>query len=443
MRITMIGTGYVGLVTGACLADLGHEVTCLDIDTDKIERLREGEVPIFEPGLPDMVERTMSLDRLAFSSDFATAIPGRDVVFIAVGTPALPDGIADLSQVDAAIANVATVADPGTTIVIKSTVPVGTTERAKEILAAARPDSGLVMASNPEFLRQGSAVEDFLNPDRIVIGTDSEEAEATLRTLYQAQLSQGVPGLFTSIESAELVKYASNAFLATKLSFINEIADLCEMTGANVADVATGMGLDTRISDRFLAAGPGFGGSCLPKDTQALLHTSRQFGTQSRIVAAAFDVNRTRPHQMLRKIEFAIGLPFHRTRIAVLGLTFKANTDDLRESPALELVQELVGRGAEVRAYDPQGMDRARPLLPAVKLASDPYEAMEGADGVIIATEWGEFATLDLPRVASTLTQPVLIDLRNLYDPDLMVAAGLHYVSVGRPPASPESGDAI
>jgi UDPglucose 6-dehydrogenase len=438
VRITVIGTGYVGLVSGACLADLGHDVTCLDIDVEKIMKLRGGGMPIFEPGLPDMVERTRESGRLEFSSDYAEAIPGSEAVFVAVGTPALPDGTADLSQIDLAIANVAAVADPGTTVVIKSTVPVGTTRRAEGLLLEARPQADLHIASNPEFLRQGSAVEDFMNPDRIVVGTDSEEAEAILRAVYQPQLSQGVPDVFTNVESAELVKYAANAFLATKLSFINEIADLCEMTGATVEDVTRGMSLDDRISDRYLATGPGFGGSCLPKDTQALLHTSRMYGMQSRIVSAAFEVNRKRADRMRAKIETAVEVPLDEARIAVLGLTFKANTDDLRESPSLEIVKRLLDAGADISAYDPQGMDRARSLLPAtVDLATSPVEAMQGADAVVIATEWGEFATLDLEEVAATLNGSVLIDLRNLYDPEQVVAAGLHYVSLGRPVVGP------
>jgi UDPglucose 6-dehydrogenase len=438
VRITVIGTGYVGLVSGACLADLGHDVTCLDIDIEKIMKLRGGGMPIFEPGLPDMVERTRESGRLEFSSDYAEAIPGSEAVFVAVGTPALADGTADLSQIDLAIANVAAVADPGTTVVIKSTVPVGTTRRAEGLLLEARPQADLHIASNPEFLRQGSAVEDFMNPDRIVVGTDSEEAEAILRAVYQPQLSQGVPDVFTNVESAELVKYAANAFLATKLSFINEIADLCEMTGATVEDVTRGMSLDDRISDRYLATGPGFGGSCLPKDTQALLHTSRMYGMQSRIVSAAFEVNRKRADRMRAKIETAVEVPLDQARIAVLGLTFKANTDDLRESPSLEIVKRLLDAGADISAYDPQGMDRARSLLPAtVDLATNPVEAMQGADAVVIATEWGEFATLDLEEVAATLNGSVLIDLRNLYDPEQVVAAGLHYVSLGRPVVGP------
>jgi UDPglucose 6-dehydrogenase len=438
VRITVIGTGYVGLVSGACLADLGHDVTCLDIDVEKIMKLRGGGMPIFEPGLPDMVERTRESGRLEFSSDYAEAIPGSEAVFVAVGTPALADGTADLSQIDLAIANVAAVADPGTTVVIKSTVPVGTTRRAEGLLLEARPQADLHIASNPEFLRQGSAVEDFMNPDRIVVGTDSEEAEAILRAVYQPQLSQGVPDVFTNVESAELVKYAANAFLATKLSFINEIADLCEMTGATVEDVTRGMSLDDRISDRYLATGPGFGGSCLPKDTQALLHTSRMYGMQSRIVSAAFEVNRKRADRMRAKIETAVEVPLDEARIAVLGLTFKANTDDLRESPSLEIVKRLLDAGADISAYDPQGMDRARSLLPAtVDLATSPVEAMQGADAVVIATEWGEFATLDLEEVAATLNGSVLIDLRNLYDPEQVVAAGLHYVSLGRPVVGP------
>ncbi len=438
MKLSMIGTGYVGLATGACLAELGHHVTCLDVDPDKIQRLRAGEIPIFEPGLEELVMRNTGAQRLTFTTDYAEAIPGADAVFLAVGTPSSVTGKADLTQVMAATDALAKLLEEGTTVVVKSTVPVGTTGEVAARIADARPDLQFDIAANPEFLRQGAAVDDFMHPDRIVAGTGTANAEHTLRRIYQPLLTAGAPSIFTNVETAELIKYASNAFLATKLSFINEIADLCELAGARVEDVAEGMGLDVRIGPRFLNAGPGYGGSCLPKDTQALLHTSQVFGAPSRIVAAAVDVNSARRRRMADKIAAAAGGSLADTSVAVLGLAFKANTDDLRESPAVEIVRSLLGLGAKVRAYDPEGMENARRLLAGIDYASDPYDAMQGADVLVILTEWPEFATLDPERIRSLLSRPVVVDTRNLYDPNDMTAAGIEYHSVGRPVARPD-----
>ena len=438
MNITMIGTGYVGLTTGACLAELGHDVTCVDVDPDKIERLRAGDIPIFEPGLEELVARNSGAGRLRFTTEYVDAVPGSDAVFLAVGTPSSATGKADLSQVMAAADALAKLLVDGATVVVKSTVPVGTTGEVAQRIVEARPDLQFEIASNPEFLRQGAAVDDFMHPDRIVVGTGTEAAEHTLRRIYQPLLSAGAPGLFTNVETAELIKYASNAFLATKLSFINEIADLCELAGARVEDVAEGMGLDVRIGPRFLNPGPGYGGSCLPKDTQALLHTSQVYGAPSRIVAAAVDVNASRRRRMADKIAAAVGGSLAGRTVAVLGLAFKANTDDLRESPAVEIVRSLVGLGAKVRAYDPEAMDNASRLLAGIDYAGDPYGAMTGADVLVILTEWPEFATLEPQRVRELLTLPVVVDTRNLYDPRDMTSAGLEYHSVGRPVARPE-----
>jgi UDPglucose 6-dehydrogenase len=437
MDITVIGTGYVGLVTGACFAELGHTVTCLDIDEEKVAALRSGVVPIFEPGLDGLIHRATQADRIRFVSDYETAITGATAVFITVGTPSSETGKADLSQVDASVQAMAPHLNDGTTVVMKSTVPVGTTRSIDETLARLRPNLERSIGSNPEFLKQGAAVEDFMHPDRIVIGSLDDKAENTLRDIYQPLLGTGAPALFTDLETAELVKYASNTFLATKLSFINEMADLCEQTGASIGDIATGMGMDSRISESFLQAGPGYGGSCFPKDTQALLHESRTHGAPSRIVAAAVDVNHNRKSQMINKIVSALGGDVASLDIGVLGVTFKANTDDLRESPAIEIIRNLIGLGASVRAYDPQGMERAREIIPSVVFTQGPYEVAQDADGLVIVTEWSEFATLDLGRIRDALRIPTIVDLRNLYEPDDVISAGLAYHSVGRLAAIP------
>jgi UDPglucose 6-dehydrogenase len=440
MRIGVIGTGYVGLVTAACFAELGHEVVTVDIDHAKVQRLREGHIPIYEPGLPELVARGVEKGRLRFTTSHTEAAAEVDLVFIAVGSPTTITGEADLSQVVDSIEQVAPVVAPGTVIVLKSTVPVGTNVDMEAMMQRLRPGGDVELASNPEFLRQGSAVEDFMHPDRIVIGTRSERAAEVVRDAYAPLLgNDDLPVLATDVETAELIKYTSNAFLAVKLSFINEIADLCEQAGASIADVARGVGLDPRIGDRFLRAGPGFGGSCLPKDTQALLHTSRVFGTPSRIVAAAVDVNRERRQSMVAKIAAAIDGDITEATVAMLGITFKAETDDLRESPAVDIARGLVGLGATVRIYDPQGMERARQILPRADYATSPYEAMDGADVAVIATEWQEFSTLNLVRVRTLLRQPVLIDLRNLYRSEDVAAAGVEYISIGRPRVFPKA----
>jgi len=440
VKVTVIGTGYVGLVSAACLASFGHDVTGLDVDEEKIAVLAAGKVPLYEPGLEPLLAAGRDAGRIRFSAGYAEAVPGAAAVLLAVGTPQRRNGMADLAQVDAAAASLATHLDDGAVVAVKSTVPVGTTRRLAALIAAARGDRPVPVASNPEFLRQGSAVDDFLHPDRIVVGADDDTARETLRELYAPQVDAGVPLLVTGIESAELIKYAANAFLAMKLSFVNEIADLCEAAGASIDDVAAGMGLDRRISGRFLAPGPGFGGSCLPKDAQALLHTTNLYGTPSRLLRAAIDVNETRKRLMADRIAAAVGgSPVGRT-VAVLGITFKANTDDLRESPALEIVRLLLGRGATVRIHDPEGMGNAAALLPGVPFAPDPYAAVTGADAVAILTEWPQFAALDLQRVAALMAGDTVLDLRNVLDPARVAAAGLRYRAIGRPDLNPPGG---
>jgi UDPglucose 6-dehydrogenase len=433
VRITVSGAGYAGLVTAACLADFGHDVVSVDIDPSKIGMLQAGTVPMFEPGLDEILDRTVAAGRLRFTTDYAAVPSETEVAFIVVGTPRYEDGSVDLTHVFAAVEQLAPRLSQGSTVVVKSTVPVGTTAQVAQRLAELRPGLGVFVAANPEFLRQGAAVQDFLTPERVVVGVDSPEAADAMRLVYQPLLHADVPFLFTTIETAELVKYASNAFLSTKLSFINEIADLCEASGAIVEDVARGIGLDSRIGSGFLRAGPGFGGACLPKDTQALLHTSRQFGTGSRIVGAALDVNEERIHRMVGKIEAAVGAPLAGRRVAMLGITFKADTDDIRESPAVEIVRELVEAGALVRLFDPQGLERAKSVVPPqVEFAADAYDAMTGADCVVIATEWKQFGTLDFDQLKDRVANPVVVDLRNMYDPATLAAAGIRYSSIGR-----------
>lgn len=432
MRITVVGTGYAGLVTGACLADLGHDVTCLDVDRAKIENLREGELPIFEPGLQDFVDRNTNAGRLHFTFDYPEAIPEAELVFIAVGTPTSKTGQADISAVMSVTDDIAKLLGPMTTVVVKSTVPVGSTAEVAARISQLRPDSEFEIASNPEFLRQGTAVDDFMRPDRIVIGTRTDRALANMKRVYQPMLSRGAPAVLTNLETAELIKYASNAFLAVKLSYVNEMADVCEEAGCNISDLTKALGLDPRIGESYLNPGPGYGGSCLPKDTQALLHTTQVVGAPSRVVAAAIDVNARRPVQMASRIAAAAGGSVQGKQIAALGLTFKANTDDLRESPAVEIIRSLIGQEANVRAYDPEGMDQAKQLSKRVAFADDPYTCVAGADVVAILTEWSEFATLDLERVRSLVRNPVIVDLRNLYDPAEMERAGFIYHSIGR-----------
>ncbi len=436
MRVTMIGTGYVGLVSGACLSEFGHEVVCVDKDAAKIAALRQGRIPIFEPGLDDVVAANVKAGRLSFTTELAQAVREADAVFIAVGTPSRRgDGHADLSFVFGAAEEIAAALDGHTVVVTKSTVPVGTGQKVEEIIRKLRPDADFDVASNPEFLREGSAIEDFRRPDRIVVGCDSERARNVLKEIYRPLYLNETPILFTARETSELIKYAANAFLATKITFINEMADICEAVGADVQDVARGIGLDGRIGAKFLHAGPGFGGSCFPKDTLALLKTSQLVNAPTKIVEAVVRVNDARKRAMAEKAERAFGGVKGKT-VAVLGLTFKPNTDDMRDAPSLVIVPYLQEKGARVRAYDPEGHMEASKLLD-VEMCKDSYEALDGADGVVILTEWNEFRALDLNRVKALLKRPLMVDLRNIYKPGAMAEAGFTYVSVGRPLAEP------
>jgi len=434
MQIAMIGTGYVGLVSGACFSEFGHDVVCVDWDAAKIAALRSGEVPIFEPGIEPLVARNVAEGRLSFSTDLAAAVHGADAVFIAVGTPSRRgDGHADLAYVYAAAADIGAALNGYTVIVTKSTVPVGTSREVAKIVGEARPDAEFDVASNPEFLREGAAIADFMRPDRVVIGTNSARAREVLGQVYRPLYLIETPILFTEPETAELIKYAANAFLATKITFINEMADICEKVGADVHDVARGIGLDGRIGRKFLHAGPGYGGSCFPKDTLALVRTAEQAGAPTRIVESVVAVNAARKKQMAAKIVAHCGGSVAGKTIAVLGLTFKPNTDDMRDAPSLEIVPALIEAGAAVRAYDPEGLDEARKLLDGVTWCTGAYEAMEGADALVIITEWNAFRALDLARVKDLMRAPVMIDLRNIYDPQEMAAAGFDYTSIGRP----------
>ncbi len=434
MRIAMIGTGYVGLVSGACFSEFGSDVVCVDMDSKKIERLEQGEIPIYEPGLEELVAGNVRADRLAFTTDIASAVKSADAVFIAVGTPSRRGGgHADLGYVFSAAEQIADALDGYTVVVTKSTVPVGTGRKVEELMRARRPDAEFDVASNPEFLREGSAINDFMRPDRVVVGTDSERAREILREIYRPLFLMETPVLFVTLETAELTKYASNAFLATKITFINEIADICEQVGANVQDVACGMGLDGRIGSKFLHAGPGYGGSCFPKDTMALRRTAEESGTPSQIVQAVIAVNEGRKRRMAEKVVSACGGSVTGMTIAVLGLTFKPNTDDMREAPSLEIIPALQASGAAVKAYDPEGIGEARKLLSEVKWCENAYEAMDGSDALVIITEWNEFRALDLSRVKELLNAPVLVDLRNIYNADEMIEAGFDYHSIGRP----------
>ena len=433
MRIVMIGTGYVGLVSGACFSDFGHHVCCVDKDAGKVDALREGRIPIFEPGLDELVERNVAAERLEFTLDLASALPDADAVFIAVGTPSRRgDGHADLSYVYAAAKEMAEHLRPGAVVVTKSTVPVGTGDEVERIIREARPDLAFSVASNPEFLREGAAIDDFKRPDRVVIGVDDDHAADVLREIYRPLLGNETRMLVMARRAAELTKYAANAFLATKISFINEIADLCEKVGADVQDVANGIGLDTRIGPRFLQPGPGYGGSCFPKDTLALLKTGQDYEAPLRIVEAVVTSNDNRKRSMGRKVVQALGGDGHGKTVALLGLTFKANTDDMRDSPALAIVRALQDAGATVRAYDPEGMEQAKALLDDVTYCGDAYEAMDGADAAVIVTEWDAFRALDFDRAKKLLKDPLLVDLRNLYDRADVERYGFRYVAVGR-----------
>jgi UDPglucose 6-dehydrogenase len=433
MRIAIIGTGYVGLVSGACFSEFGVEVACVDQDRGKIAMLQCGEIPIFEPGLEVMVARNAAAGRLSFTTDLGPAVAGAEAVFIAVGTPSRRgDGHADLSYVYAAAEEIAHALTGYTVVVTKSTVPVGTGREVAEILRRARPQGEFDVASNPEFLREGSAIEDFIRPDRVVIGADSEAARAVMRALYRPLYLLETPMLFTDIETAELIKYAANAFLATKITFINEIADLCERVGADVQDVAKGIGLDGRIGSKFLHAGPGFGGSCFPKDCRALVRTAREAQVPLSVIESVVQVNDNRKGRMADKIIAACGGNVAGKTLAVLGLTFKPNTDDMRDSPSLSILPRLTAAGATIRAFDPEGMEEAKKLLPGLAYCADAYETMEGADALVLLTEWNAFRALDLDRVRNLLATSLVIDLRNIYQPQEMAAAGLSYVSIGR-----------
>jgi len=436
MRIAMIGTGYVGLVSGACFADFGHEVACVDKDHAKIAALRAGQMPIFEPGLDEMVARNVRERRLSFSTDLPPAVRNAEVVFVAVGTPARRgDGHADLSFVYDAAREIAQAADGGCVIVTKSTVPVGTGDEIENIVRAARPAAKFSVVSNPEFLREGAAITDFKRPDRIVIGADDEQARAIMREVYRPLYLNAPPILFTDRRTAELIKYAANAFLATKITFINEIADLCEAVGADVQEVARGIGLDNRIGSKFLHAGPGYGGSCFPKDTLALIKTAQEADAPINIVETVISVNDARKKALARRVIDACGHSVEGKTVAVLGLTFKPNTDDMREAPSLVLIPGLQASGAVVHAHDPQGMKHAKPMLPGTRFFETPYEAAEGADALVIVTEWDAYRALDLERIKQSLKSPVVVDLRNIYRPEEMADKGFRYTSIGRPPA--------
>ena len=433
MRITMIGSGYVGLVSGACFADFGHEVVCVDKDERKIAMLQDGRIPIYEPGLEELVARNVAQKRLSFTTDLAPAVARAEAVFIGVGTPSRRgDGHADLTYVYAAAREIAHALDGFTVIVNKSTVPVGTGDEVERIIREERPDADFAVVSNPEFLREGAAISDFKRPDRIVIGIEDERAREPMIQAYRPLHLNHSPILFVGRRTAELTKYAGNAFLATKITFINEIADLCEKVGANVQDVARGIGLDNRIGSKFLHAGPGFGGSCFPKDTLALIKTAQDNDAPVRIVETVAAVNDQRKRAMGRKVVKACGGDVHGKRIAILGLTFKPNTDDMRDSPAIAIIRTLQDMGARVTAYDPEGIEQAKQVLEDVIYAQDPYSCAEGADALVIVTEWDAFRALDLDRMKGLLNAPVLVDLRNIYRADDVRARGFSYTGVGR-----------
>jgi UDPglucose 6-dehydrogenase len=436
MRVTMIGTGYVGLVSGACFSDFGNQVVCVDKDAGKIDQLRQGRCPIFEPFLEDLIARNSQAGRLSFATESGPAIKSADAVFIAVGTPSRRgDGFADLSFVYEAAREIAAKVDGFTVIATKSTVPVGTGDEVDAIMRELRPDADFAVVSNPEFLREGAAIEDFKRPDRVVVGSEDERARRLMAELYRPLYINETPMLFTSRRTAELIKYASNAFLATKITFINEMAELCEKVGANVQEVARGMGLDGRIGGKFLHAGPGFGGSCFPKDASALAAIGQRHGAPIRIVETVISVNGARKSAMVQKIMAACGGSVRGKKLAVLGLAFKPNTDDMREAPSLSILPVLASEGAELTAYDPAATTEARKLLPEVRTEADPYACIEGADALVILTEWDQFRALDLDRVRDILRKPIVVDLRNIYKPADMAARGFTYISVGRPKA--------
>ena len=434
MKIAMIGSGYVGLVSGVCLSDFGHEVTCIDKDPDKIAQLKRGEIPIYEPGLDLLLKKNVDAGRLFFTEDLAGAVSQADAVFIAVGTPTRRgDGHADLTYVYAAAREIADALTGYTVVVTKSTVPVGTNAEVGRIVAETNPDADFDVASNPEFLREGSAIEDFMKPDRVIVGVREDRAQAVMEDVYRPLYLREFPIVTTDVESAEMIKYAANAFLATKITFINEIAMLCERVGADIKQVSRGIGLDGRIGNKFLHAGPGYGGSCFPKDTSALARIGQEHGVPMRITETVMAVNDTVKRRMIDKILEMCGDSVNGKTIAVLGVTFKPNTDDMRDAPSLTIVPALVGGGAHVRVVDPQGRREGEKLLPGVTWEEDPYDAVEGADALVLLTEWNEFRALDLGRVAKAMATPRLADLRNVYGPEDAQAAGFEtYVSTGR-----------
>ncbi|HVT42795.1 MAG TPA: UDP-glucose/GDP-mannose dehydrogenase family protein [Thermoanaerobaculia bacterium] len=442
MNIAVIGTGYVGLVTGAGLADFGNEVICVDIDENKIGALREGKIPIYEPGLEAIVSKNVSEGRLGFSTDLASAIQQSRAIFIAVGTPPLPDGSADLRYVAEVARSIAEHIDSPKVVITKSTVPIGTGRMIESILAASGSQHRAHVVSNPEFLREGSAIEDFMKPDRVVIGASDDEAVKLMREIYAPLHSLEIPFVVTNVESAELIKYAANGFLATKISFINEIAILCERIGGDVQDVARGMGLDTRIGQKFLQAGPGFGGSCFPKDTSAVADIARRYNYEFRIINAVIEVNRLIKERMVDKVADALG-GVEGKLVGVLGLAFKPETDDMRESPTIPLIQGLQKRGARIRTYDPEAMQNAESIFHDIEFCRDAYETAKGCDALVIATEWNEFRALNFSRVRQGMKRPVIIDLRNLYDVKRMREEGFEYHSVGRAPSPARRTDGV
>jgi UDPglucose 6-dehydrogenase len=434
MRVAMIGTGYVGLVSGACFADFGHTVCCVDKDASKIERLEKGEIPIYEPGLGDLVERNVREGRLSFHGDGAEAIRTAEAIFIAVGTPSRRgDGHADLSYVYAAAEEIADLMDGFTVVVTKSTVPVGTGDEIEAIIKKRRPDAQFAVVSNPEFLREGAAINDFKRPDRVVVGIEDDRARDVMRELYRPLFLNETPMLFVGRRTSELIKYAANAFLAMKITYINEMADLCEAVGADVQQVARGIGLDNRIGGKFLHPGPGYGGSCFPKDTLALVKTAADYGSPMRLIETTVEINDDRKNAMAGKIEAALDGKLDGKTIGVLGLTFKPNTDDMRDAPSLAIVPQLKAKGAKIQAFDPEGMEEARHLLGGdVVFTAGPYDAASGADALVILTEWDQFRALDLDRIKQHMRSPVIVDLRNIYQPAEMRDFGFDYISVGR-----------
>jgi UDPglucose 6-dehydrogenase len=438
MRIAMIGTGYVGLVSGACFSEFGVDVVCVDKDEAKIEGLKQGRMPIYEPGLDQLVADNVKAGRLSFTTDLKSAVKEADAVFIAVGTPSRRgDGHADLSYVYAAAKEIAESLDGHTVVVTKSTVPVGTGREVETIIRETRPDAEFDVVSNPEFLREGSAINDFMRPDRVVIGAESERSRAVMKQLYRVLYLIETPIVFTSLETSELIKYAANTFLAAKITFINEIADLCEAVGADVHDVARGIGLDGRIGKKFLHPGPGYGGSCFPKDTLALVRTARDKGAPLRIIETVVSINDERKRRMADKIIAACGGEVAGKTIGVLGLTFKPNTDDMRDSPSLEIIPALQAAGAIIQAYDPEGTHEAKQMLKDVQFCENAYDTLQGADALALLTEWNEFRALDMVRVKALLKSPIVVDLRNIWSPEEMAEQGFHYSSIGRPTLKP------